>query len=393
MEKKAVYLDHAAATPLLPEVLKKMMPFLTDQFGNPSALYGLGVAAHDAVENSREKVAQVLGAVPENIIFTSGGTESNNLAILGVARAHAGSGNHVIAIGIEHSSVLEPLKELTKQGFEITYVPVDRSGLVSAEAVLAALKPETILVTVLYANNEIGSIEPIADIGRVILKYRQHNKTHYPYFHTDACQAGNYLDLNVERLHVDLMTLNGSKIYGPKGSGCLYVRRGVKLEKLVHGGGQERNFRSGTENVAGIVGFAEALSKVQSEREKETERLQKLSAYFWEELYRLLPEAVLNGPMFGINRLPNNVHVTLPGVEGERLVLYLGETGVSCSAASACASEKGETSHVLQAIGISETNANQSVRFTLGRGTTKSVVEHVVGVIARLHKKLFNHAF
>jgi cysteine desulfurase len=328
---------------------------------------------------------------PENIIFTSGGTEGNNLAIQGTVRAHASVGKHIVALGIEHPSVLEPLKEYELQGFEVTYVPVNKEGIVSASDVMAAITPQTVLVTVMYANNEIGSVQPIAEIGRAIRKYHQKNNTTYPYFHTDACQAPNYLDLNVEKLHVDLMTLNGSKIYGPKGSGCLYVHRRVVLETLLWGGGQERGLRSGTENVSAIAGFAEALRLVQEKKSAETKRLQEISEYFFQELKKILPAIVLNGPQFGSERLPNNVHVTVPGMEAEQVLLYLDREGISCSAASACASSSGEVSHVLRSIGLSETQASHSIRFSLGQSTDMQDVEAVSKAVKKvfgtIHKK------
>lgn len=386
-----MYLDHAAATPLDPKVFDVMLPFFTTEFGNPSAIYGLGQNARHAVEESRKKTAIVLGANPENIIFTSGGTEGNNLAIQGTVRAHASVGKHIVALGIEHPSVLEPLKEYELQGFEVTYVPVNKEGIVSASDVMAAITPQTVLVTVMYANNEIGSVQPIAEIGRAIRKYHQKNNTTYPYFHTDACQAPNYLDLNVEKLHVDLMTLNGSKIYGPKGSGCLYVHRRVVLETLLWGGGQERGLRSGTENVSAIAGFAEALRLVQEKKSAETKRLQEISEYFFQELKKILPAIVLNGPQFGSERLPNNVHVTVPGMEAEQVLLYLDREGISCSAASACASSSGEVSHVLRSIGLSETQASHSIRFSLGQSTDMQDVEAVSKAVKKvfgtIHKK------
>ncbi len=388
MEKKSVYLDHAAATPLEPRVLKTMTPFFKESFGNPSAIYKLGISAKTAVETARKKVATILGTNPENIVFTSGGTEANNLAIRGTVRSQAAVGKHIVTLSIEHPSVLEPLREYYYEGFDITYVPVNEVGIVHPEAIITAITPATILVSVMYANNEIGSIQPIAEIGRAIQKYHQKNNTTFPYFHVDACQASNYLELNVEKLHVDMMTLNGSKVYGPKGSGCLYVRSGVILDALLAGGGQERNLRSGTENVPAIVGFAEALTLADSLRSKESGRVKMVTAYFWEELKKVLPSVLLNGPEIGDERLPNNLHILFPRLESDQLLLYLDQAGISCSAASACASQSREASHVLTAISMSDQAARQCIRFSLGRKTTKADIDYVVSAVAKIYRKI-----
>jgi cysteine desulfurase len=383
-----LYLDHAAATPLSEKAREAMLPFLTEEFGNPSALYALGQQAAAAVDEARTKVAKVLGARPENIIFTSGGTEGDNLALYGLARANQDRGKHIVTLAIEHPAVLEPLRDLERNGFEITYVPVDAGGRVRAKDVIAALRPDTILVSIMYANNEIGTIEPIAEIGRELLKYRQKQKNSLPYLHTDACQAANYLDLSVEKLHVDALVLNGSKLYGPKGSGCLYVRSGVPVQPLMRGGGQEFGLRSGTENVSAIVGFAVALEEASELKNSEAKRLQALAKMFFKNVRAFFPEAVLNGPEIGEERLPNNVHITFPGFEAEQLLLYLSQAGVSCSAASACASQSQEVSHVLTAIGLSQNQANGSVRFSLGRSTTEQKLESAVAILKKVIQQL-----
>src|SRR3989338_2045649 len=308
-----VYLDHAAATPLDHRVLEAMMPFLQDQYGNASALYGLGVSARKAIENARAQVARVLRTTPDAIVFTSGGTEANNLAVRSVIPRSESSSiacpersrreesllarkrPHIITATIEHDSVLQPIKQLEREGLEVTYLPVDHEGRVSVKSVIQNLRSETILVSIMYANNEIGTIEPIAEIGRELLKWRKSKNSEYPLFHTDACQAMNYLPVAVDALHVDLMTFNASKIYGPKGVGGLYVRRGVEIAPLIYGGGQESGLRSGTENVVGIVGFWKAMEIVEGMKERESERVGELREYFWERLRGAVPEVVVNG--------------------------------------------------------------------------------------------------
>ncbi len=379
-----VYLDHAAATPTAPAVLSAMLPYFTEQFGNPSAIYKHAQAARQAVESSRQTIARILRANSENIIFTSGGTEANNLAIFGVAKASAKKGQHIISLAIEHESVLESLEALKQWGYEITYIPVDKSGLVDPAAVLKAIRSDTVLMSVMYANNEIGTIEPIAEIGRALLQYRAKNKTAWPYFHTDACQAAGFLSLDVEKLHVDLLTLNAAKMYGPKGSGLLYVRRGVPLQPIMHGGGQERRLRAGTENVPGIVGLAKALEI--SERAKPTvsDDLRELSHFFWTELSANIPDAVLHGPAIGPDRLPNNLNISVPGLESEMLLLYLDEFGISCSAGSACTDKSLSSSHVLTAIGIPQKQARAAVRFSLGSGTRKQDIQYTLEQLQRI---------
>lgn len=387
---KKIYLDHAATTPLDRRVFSAMNPYFSDNFGNPSALYKIGRDAQNAITGARKQIAGLIHALPENIIFTGGGSESDNLAIYGVAKAHAGKGRHIISIGIEHHAVLRPLEDLAKSGFEITYVPVGKNGIVSAETVAKAIRRDTILVTIMYANNEMGAIQPIADIGREILKYRKSNNTPYPYFHSDACQAAGYLDLDVEKLHLDLMTLNGSKIYGPKGAGILYLRRGVKITPLILGGGQEKGLRSGTENVPSIVGLAKALELAQNSRDMEFRRLRDLTGYFWKEIQAKIPDVRLNGPAIGADRLPNNLNVTFMNIEGEAMLLYLDEYGIMCSTGSACTSESLEPSHVLRAMGLPYEMAHGSLRFTFGRNNGKDDIDYIMkylsDVVAQLRE-------
>jgi len=385
---REVYFDHAATTATDKAVVKAMLPYFTDIFGNPSSLYKKGREAQKAVADSRKQIADSLHAMPENIIFTGGGSESDNLAIFGIARAHSSVGKHIISLSIEHHAVGHTLDELQKQGFEITYIKTDKNGLVSAKDVIAAIRPDTILITIMYANNEIGTIEPIAEIGRELLKYRKEKNTIYPYFHSDACQAAGYLDLDVEKLHVDLMTINGSKIYGPKGVGMLYVRRGVKIKPMIFGGAQEKKLRAGTENVPGIVGLAKALDLAQQSRQKESERVRKLSAYLWQEVSKKIDKVRLNGPEFGENRLPNNVNITFENIEGEAMLLYLDEYGIMCSTGSACTSDALEPSHVLLAIGQPYEFAHGSLRFSLGKENTKEDVDYMMKYLPSIVKLL-----
>jgi cysteine desulfurase len=383
---KQSYLDHAATTYVDERVLKMMLPFFTDVFANPSSFHTMGLRAKEAVSEARATVAKILNAREEEIIFCSGGTESDNLAIYGIVRAHAAKGKHVITTAIEHHAVLETLIHMDRtKEVELTILPVDKYGAVSVEAVEKALRPDTILISVMSANNEIGTIQPIADIGRAILKWRKANATPYPYFHSDACQAAGALDLDVEKQHVDLLTINGSKIYGPKGVGILYVRRGVKIEPLIRGGGQERNLRSGTENVPGIVGFASALKLAQDEKEEENARLTALRDTLTSELLKI-PKTRLNG--HPTDRLPNSVNISFLDIEGEAAVLYLDAEGIYVSTGSACASTSLDPSHVILATGVSYEAAHGSIRFTLGKRTTMEDIEHAIAVMPGVVEKL-----
>ncbi len=395
---KEVYLDHAATTHVDSRVFAAMQPYFTKIYGNPSSLYKEGVKANGVLNNSRRVIAKLIGALPENIIFTGSGTESDNLAVYGIAHAHKNHGKHIISTPIEHHAVLHPLEDLKKQGWEITYVRVDNTGIVNPDEVIKAIRPDTILISVMYANNEMGAIEPIAEIGRKLLAYRadfasakssildsaakrnrdKEKQTPYPFFHTDACQAAGYLDLDVEKLHVDLMTVNGSKIYGPKGVGALYVRRGAVLKPLILGGDQERKLRAGTENIPCIVGLAKALELAQANKDKESKRLDALVKYLWEKIQKKIPQVKLNGPEIGSQRLVNNLNVSFAGVEGEALLLYLDEYGIMCSTGSACAAQSLEPSHVLKALGIPYEYSRGSLRFTFGRANTKADVDYLM---------------
>ena len=385
--KREVYLDHAATTPLHPAVREAMLPYLGEKFGNPSSFHGVGKKVKDDVDHARERVARVLHVRADEILFTSGGTESDNLAILGYARMNQSQGKHLITLSIEHHAVLETMMHLEKkEGFEVTYLEPDRDGLVTVEQVEAALREDTTLVSIMYANNEIGTIEPIAQIGNVIQKWREVHKRPVLKFHTDACQTTGYLDLDVEKLHVDMFTLNGSKMYGPKGIGLLYVKRGIKLEPLQFGGSQERALRPGTENIAGIIGMATALELAQADREQETQRLIPLRDRLIEGIRSSIPKTRLNG--HPTTRLPNNVNISIMDIEGEALILYLDAQGVYASTGSACTSASLDPSHVILALGLPYEVAHGSLRLTLGRSTTQEDVDYVIEVLPSLVEKL-----
>ena len=367
------YLDHAATTPMDPKVKAAMEPYFCEEFGNPSGFYELGLRAQETLEESRATVAGLLGCSPREVIFCGSGTESDNMAILGAARA-IGKG-HIITSSIEHHAVLDPVEALEKEGFKTTVLPVGRDGLVNPRDLEKAIRKDTILVSIMYANNEVGTVQPIKKLADICRKKGV-------LFHTDACQAGCYLDLNVKRLGVDMMTLNGSKIYGPKGVGCLYLKSGVNIQPLVYGGGQERGLRSGTENVPGIVGFAKALTLAQKNRVKESARLEKLRDKLIKGLTSKVPKCFLNGD--AKKRLPNNVNVTVLDIEGESVVLFLNELGVYAATGSACTSKSLDPSHVITAMGLPYEAAHGSIRFTLGHSTRSKDVDFVIKVMPKI---------
>ncbi len=376
---KSLYFDYAAATPLDARVLLAMQPYLTSAFYNPSALYDAARQVRKDLETARAQVAAELGARPSEIVFTAGGTESNNLAISGVMNQYPKA--NVVTSSIEHEAVLA-----AAQVYDHRQARVTSDGTVDVDHLLSLIDDQTVLVSVMYANNEIGTLQPIAKIAKKLQfikdARRRAGNTLPLYLHTDACQAGAYLDLHVARLGVDLLTLNGGKIYGPKQSGMLYVRGGIKLEPLVRGGGQEHGLRSGTENVAACIGFAAALKQAQSMRQEEGRRLQVLQQQFIAALQRQLPQATIHGSRK--QRLPNNVHLTIPGIDNERVLIQLDEAGILAAAGSACSASSDTPSHVLRAIGLSDDEARTSLRFTMGRGTTASQIQTVVDTLLRL---------
>lgn len=374
-----IYLDYAAATPLDEHVLAAMQPYLTTEFYNPSARYNAGRRVHAALDEARRQVAECLGVRSSEIIFTAGGTEANNLAIHGVMSQYPDA--TIVLSAIEHSAGIKPAAQ-----YHARIVAVGADGLVDPEAVAAAVDDKTVLVSIMYANNEIGTIQPLRAITQqlaIIRKTRLKNGIFLPLLlHSDACQAPNYLDMHVARLGVDLMSLNGSKVYGPKQSGALFVKGGVILQPLIRGGGQERGLRSGTENVAGAVGFAVALQLAQQLRPGEVARLHTLQTSFIKQLEATLSTMQLNGSRR--HRLPNNVHLTLPGIDNERLLMQLDEQGVMAAAGSACSASSQTASTVLAALGLSPDAARSSIRFSLGRQTTSEQLQRVIQIMAQL---------
>ena len=373
-----IYLDNSATTYADPRVKREIDSYFTDNYGNPGSFNTFGFKAKEAVDDSREKISKILHCNPDEIIFSGSGTESNNLAIKGVARElklKQGK-NHIVTTKVEHPSVLETCKYLEKyEGFDVTYLGVDKYGLISGEQVKDAITDKTALVTVIYGNNEIGSINPIAVIGKITREKKV-------YFHTDACQAAGSLNVNVNDLNVDLMTLNGSKIYGPKGIGVLYVRKGTRIQPIIHGGGQENNLRSGTENVPGIVGFARALEICQDIRDSEVERLTLLREKLIKNVLQKVDNVRLNG--HPIKRLPFNVSFSFKDIEAESLILLLDENGICVSAGSACSSKSLDPSYVVLNLCVSKNYARGTIRISLGRSTTEKDIDKVIEVLPKL---------
>ena len=399
--KKNIYLDYAATTPLDPMVKKAMAPFFSKKFGNPSSLYEKGREAKEAIEQSRKTIANLIGARPAEIIFTAGGTESVNLAIFGVARNYSPR-HHLLSSKIEHHCVINSFKALAGEGYKTSFVGVGRQGQIDMDQLKSSIKPETILISVIYANNEIGTVEPIAEIGKWLKSLNAQRilkKLPKIIFHTDACQAAGYLDLNADALGVDLMSINGSKVSGPKQSGFLYARSGLNLKPLIYGGGQERGLRSGTENVPAIVGFAKALELAQKDRNRENKRLVGLRDYLIKKIKTNTPNVLLNGAddsslkvsnrsSNATNKLPNITNLTFKGVEGESLMIYLDSYGISVSTASACSTGNLEPSHVLLAIGRSPAEAKSSIRISLGKQTEKKEIDYLLKVLPPLVNQL-----
>ncbi len=374
-----IYLDYAAATPMHPDVLAAMQPFFADQFYNPSANYLAAKNVRQSLDTARASVAHWLGSRPSEVIFTAGGTESDNLAIAGVMQQYPEA--NLVVSGIEHDAVLAPASQ-----FNCRVALTNEQGIVTPEAVAAQVDDKTVLVSVMYANNEVGALQPIRKIAQTleaIRKQRQQVGNTVPlYFHTDACQAANYLDLHAARLGVDMLTLNGGKLYGPKQSGILYVASHVQLQPIIRGGGQERNLRSGTENVAAAVGFAKALELVQTNRHDETERLATLQKLAYGLISEKLPTAIVNGSIK--HRLPNNLHLTFSGQDNERLLVELDIRGIVAAAGSACSASSDEPSHVLKAMGISDADAQSSLRLTMGRASTEADIRKTLVILAEL---------
>ncbi len=399
--KKLVYLDHAATTPIDGRVQKAMAPFAGVKFGNPSSLHHYGREAKAALENSRNIIAKIIGANPSEIIFTAGGTESVNLAIFGTVKNFKNVGKkryHLITSAIEHDCVLNSFSYLAGEGYRTSIIEVDKFGFINLDKLKNSVRPETILISVMYANNEIGTLQPIAEIGKWLKQInteRLQNGLNRILFHSDACQAAGLLDINVQRLGVDLISVNGSKIYGPKQTGFLYIKSGCQLSPVIYGGGQEKNLRSGTENVPGIVGLAKALELAQSNTVKENSRLLKLQSYLTGQIIKHIPNVLLNGAdnnklkvntsdIIKLSKLSNNVNFTFLNVEGEALMLYLDSYGFSVSTSSACSTGHAEASHVLLAIGRTMAEAKSSIRFSLGESTTLTDINNLLKILPKL---------
>lgn len=381
MSERKIYMDNSATTKMDSEVKNEFDKYCTDVYGNPGSFHNEGLKAKQAVANARERIAKIFNCKSSELVFTSGGTESINLAIKGLTYASNGKRTQIITAKTEHHAVMHTCEFLEKKGFEVVYLDVDEYGVVDIEQLKNTISDKTLLVSIMYANNEIGTIQNISEIGKIC-------KGHGAKFHTDACQAAGYLSLDVKELNVDLMTINGSKIYGPKGVGLLYVKTGVVIEPLIHGGGQEGNKRSGTENVPGIMAFAKSLEVCEETKEQEVIRLTKLRDSLVNGVLENIPKSKLNGhPSM---RLPNNANISFLDVEGEAILLYLDSNGVYASSGSACTSKTLDPSHVVVAMGVPYEYAHGSIRFTLGKGTTQEDVDYVLeilpGIISNLRK-------
>lgn len=367
--EKIIYLDNAATTRTAPEVVEAMLPFFTENYGNPSSVYGFASANKEVITRQREIIAGVLGAKDNEIYFTAGGTESDNWALTAAAEAYAAKGKHIITSRIEHHAILHTCEYLEKRGYEVTYLDVDENGLVNPADVEAAIRPDTILVSIMYANNEIGTIQPIREIGEI-------TKAHGVLFHTDAVQAFAQVPINVDECHIDMLSASGHKLNGPKGIGFLYIRKGVKIRSFIHGGAQERKRRAGTENVPGIVGLGKAVELAAASMEERAEKESKLRDYAIARIEKEIPYCRLNGDR--VKRLPNNINFSFRFIEGESLLIMLDMKGICASSGSACTSGSLDPSHVLLAIGLPHEIAHGSLRLTLGAETSREDIDFTV---------------
>lgn len=376
---RSVYLDHSATTPVRPEVLAAMLPYFGDKFGNPSSIHSWGRQARTAVDSAREQVASIIGATASEIVFTSGGTESDNLAIRGVAKSMQTKGKHLITSQIEHHAVINTFESLAKDGYEVTYLPCDKYGLIDPDDVRKSIRKDTILISIIHGHNEVGTIEPIEEIGKIA-------KEHGILFHSDAVQSLGKIPVKVDAMGVDLLTISSHKIYGPKGVGALYVRKGTRIRPQVTGGIHEKGLRAGTENVPGIVGFGAACALAEEEMPEESKRLQALRDKLINGILSNIPDTVLNG--HPEKRLPHNVNVSVKYVEGEAMLLNMDLLGIGASSGSACTSGSLEPSHVLLAMGIPHELAHGSLRMTLGKSNTGEDIEYVLEALPPIVEKL-----
>jgi cysteine desulfurase len=376
---KRIYLDYAATTPVHPDVVKAMVPYFTEMFGNPSSIYSFGQEARSALDESRSQIAGFIGANEEEVVFTSGGSESDNFALKGVAFAHRGKKNHIIISPIEHHAVTETCKFLGKSGFDVTYLPVDKFGMVDPFDVKRAITSKTLIVSIMHANNEVGTIEPLHEISQVTREAEV-------YFHTDAVQTVGHIPVNVDELGVDLLSMSAHKLYGPKGVGALYIRKGTRIISFMHGGAQERELRAGTENIAGIVGFTKAVALASLEMDDEARRLIQLRDQLVKGITSKIDNTYLNG--HPVKRLPNNANITIEFMEGESTCLNLDLEGICVSTGSACSTSSLEPSPVLIALGIPPEKAHSSIRFTLGKWTNKEDIGRVLEVLPKISAKL-----
>jgi len=379
MDNKMIYFDHAATTPMKPEVIEEMMPYFSNKFGNASSIYSVGRESKKAIEVAREKVAKALGATTREIFFTGSGSEADNWAIKGAAYSNRDKGNHIITTAIEHHAVLHTCQYLESDGFEVTYLPVDENGLVSPQQVKDAIKPNTILITIMFANNEIGTIQPIAEIGKIA-------KENNIYYHTDAVQAIGSIPIDVNELNVDMLSVSAHKFYGPKGVGALFIRKGVKITTFLHGGAQERGRRASTENVPGIVGLGKAIELATNNIEQYNKKLMELRDRTIEEITKKVPYIKLNGDRY--KRLPGNVNISFQYIEGESLLLMLDMKGIAASSGSACTSGSLDPSHVLLAIGLEHEIAHGSLRISFGESNTHEDVDYLMEVLPLVVERL-----
>lgn len=374
-----VYLDYSATTPVKEEVLKEMIPYFTEKFGNPSSLYDKGLEAKDAVNHAREQVAALINADPSEVYFTAGGTEADNWAIFGVADKLKDKGNHIITTKIEHHAMLHSCEFLEKHGYEVTYLGIDENGRISLEELENAITDKTILISVMMVNNEIGTVQPIKEIGKIA-------KAHKIIFHTDAVQALGNVPIDVKDMGIDLMSMSSHKIYGPKGEGALFMRKGLRISNYIHGGAQENSKRAGTENLTGIVGFGKAAELAKTNFDKHVKHCSELRNYLVDRILKEIPDTQLNGTMEG--RHPGNANITFKFIEGESILLLLNQFGISVSTGSACSSKSLEPSHVLVALGVPVEMIHGTVRFTVGDFTTKEDIDYVIDNLKVIVEKL-----